>query len=67
VSSILHFLAVDAGRGTCIVDSGAHFVAALHVDVFDVEGVDVAGEKTEERKEQVDEEVGAAACYEEDA
>lgn len=44
MSTALHLLAVHARRRTRIVDARAHFVAALDVDVFDVEGVDVPGE-----------------------
>ena len=37
------------------------------VDVFDIEGVDVTGHDAEERQADVDEEIGAAACYAIDA
>jgi hypothetical protein len=45
-SHIVDALAVDAWCGARIVDICAGFIAALEVDVFDVEGVDVAGEVT---------------------
>ena len=44
MTTILHFLAVDTRRRTRFVDAGAYLVASLNVYVFDVEGVDVAGE-----------------------
>lgn len=54
MSTILHLLAVHAGSGSRIVDAGAHLVAPLHVYVFNVEGVDVAGEVAQYRKQDVD-------------
>ena len=44
MSATLHLLTIHTGCWARIVDACAHFVAALDVDVFDVEGVDVAGE-----------------------
>jgi len=41
-------------------------VAAPHVDVFDVEGVDMARDKGQHREADVNEEVGAAAGDEKD-
>jgi hypothetical protein len=66
VSSILYFLTVHTRCRTRIVDASAYLIAALDVHVFDVEGVDVAGEITQKREEEVDEEVGAASRYEKD-
>jgi hypothetical protein len=66
VSSILYFLTVHTRCRTRIVDASAYLIAALDVHVFDVEGVDVAGEITQKREEEVDEEVGTASRYEED-
>ena len=44
LSAILHLLAVHARRKTAVVRAGPDLVAPLVVHVFDVEGVDVAGE-----------------------
>jgi hypothetical protein len=44
LATVLDFLAVHARSRGGIVDASADLVAALVVDVFDVEGVDVAGE-----------------------
>lgn len=41
---MLHLLAVDTGGMAAIVRASADLIAALVVDVFNVEGVDVAGE-----------------------
>jgi hypothetical protein len=65
--SILHFLTVHARRRTRIVYPRTHLVSTLYVHILDVKGVDVAGEVAEEREEDVDEQVGAAAGDEEDA
>ena len=43
---MLHLLAVDTGGMAAIVRASADLIAALVVDVFNVEGVDVAGEVT---------------------
>lgn len=67
MSSILHFLTVNTRRRARIVDTSAYLVASLYVHIFDVESVDVAGEVAQDREEQVDKEVGAASCYEEDS
>ena len=56
--AVLHLLAVDAGSGRAD-DALARLVAALVVDVLDVEGVDVPGEVPEHRQQDVDEQVGA--------
>ena len=60
---ILHLLAIHTRRRACIVDASAYLVAPLHVHIFDVEGVDVAGEVAEDGEGDIDEEVGAATCY----
>ena len=46
LSAILHLLAVHTRCKAAVVGAGADLVAALVEDVFDVEGVDVAGEVT---------------------
>ena len=43
-STILHAVAVDTRCRPAVIDAGACFVTALVVDVFNVEGMDVAGE-----------------------
>lgn len=43
-SAVLHFVAEDAGRAARADDAGAGLVAPLVVDVFKVEGVEMAGE-----------------------
>lgn len=43
---MLHLLAVNAWRVAAVVNASTDLVASLVVDVFDVEGVDVAGEVT---------------------
>ena len=40
---MLHLLAVNTGSVAAIVCTSADLVAALVVDVFDVEGMDVTG------------------------
>jgi hypothetical protein len=67
MATVLHFLAVHAGRRTRIVDASAYLVASLDVHIFDVESVDVAREVAQDREEQINEEVGAASCYKEDS
>lgn len=61
VASILHPLAVYARCGTRVVNPSAHLVAALNVHVFNVEGVDVAWEVAQDREQDVDEKIRAAA------
>jgi hypothetical protein len=41
---MLHLRAIDTGSMAAIVRTSADLVAALVVDIFDVEGMDVAGE-----------------------
>jgi hypothetical protein len=40
---MLHLLAINTGSMAAIVRTSADLVAALVVDVFDVEGMDVPG------------------------
>lgn len=61
-ASSLDAAAVDAWGAAGVVDACAGFVTAFVVDVFEVEGVDVAGEVAETCEEDVDEEIDAAAC-----
>lgn len=44
LTAVLDFLAVDARGETAVVGAGADLVAPLVKHVFDIEGVDVAGE-----------------------
>jgi len=53
--------AEDAGRAARVAR-----LAVLVLDVHQVEGVDVAGEVTQTGQQDVDEEVGAAACHDRD-
>ena len=65
--AILHLLAVHARRGAGRDYAGPGVLTALEVDVFEVEGVYVTGEVAKDGESDIDEEVGAAACDEEDA
>lgn len=65
--SILHLLTIHARRRLSIIDARPYLIPPLDVHVLEVKGVDVAGEVTEEREQDVDEEVDAAAGDEEDA
>ena len=47
---ILYLLAVHPGRRLRVINAGLDLVAPLHVHVFNVEGVDVAGEVAEQRE-----------------
>lgn len=67
MSTILYLLAIHTSCRTRIVDPRAHLIASLEVHVLDVKGVDVAWEIAQDREEDVDEKVDAAASYEEDA
>jgi hypothetical protein len=42
-TAMLHLLAINTGSMAAIVRTSADLVAALVVDVFDVEGMDVPG------------------------
>lgn len=59
--AIQHLLAVNTRRGLRVVDARADLIAPLDVHVFDVEGVDVAWEIAQDRQQDVDQEIGAAA------
>lgn len=63
----LYTIRVHAGRSLAgqLAMSGA--IAAVKVDIFDVEGVDVARNISEEGQRDVDEQVGAAAGHHEHA
>ena len=50
LTTILHLLTVHARCRTRIVDASAYLVTSLDVYVFDVEGVNVAREETQNRK-----------------
>ena len=64
----LNLVAVNAA-GTSVrhgIYACACQVAAVEVLVLEVEGVDMAGEVAENGQEEVDEEIGTAACNEKD-
>jgi len=66
-SYVINAITVHTRCGTRVVDSSACFVAALVVDVFDVEGVDVAGEITKNCEQNVNEEICSASSDEENS
>jgi len=59
---MLNVLAVDAWSALGGQAAHAALIATLKVNVFEVEGVDVAREVAEDGQANVDEEVGATAC-----
>lgn len=63
VSAVLDFLAVHARRKTAVVRAGADLVTSLVVHVFDIEGVDVAGEIAEIGLAAVEERMGVEDMY----
>lgn len=63
----LHAITINARSRFRTEYACARLVASLVVHVFDVESVDVTREVAQYGQEDVDEEVGAAACDEEDA
>jgi hypothetical protein len=65
--TIIHAIAENTWGRSGSIDASLCLILALVVDVFDVEGMDMAGEETEDCEADVDEEVGAAAGNEEDA
>lgn len=67
VTTALHTIRVDARRHLPGQLTMASPVAAVKVDILDVEGMDVARDVTEQRQCDVDKQVGATAGHEEDA
>jgi len=68
LAPINHILAIHPSRRPPTINpASGNLIPSLVVHVFEVEGVDVAGEVAEAGEEDVDEDVGAAAGYEEDA
>jgi hypothetical protein len=67
LSTRLHIIAKHARRRSVVVEALGSLLLLVVVDVDDVKGVDVAGEVAEDGQGNVDEEVGAAACYDVDA
>jgi len=53
-------------RCVCRSDARAALITALEVDVFDIEGVNVAWEVAKNCETDVDAQVGSASCYKED-
>jgi len=67
VATSLHVVAVHAGGSRRRDTPLSRLLAAVIVDILDVEGMEVARDVTEYREADVDEEVGAAPGHEEDA
>jgi hypothetical protein len=63
LSTRLHIIAKHSRRRSVVVEALGSLLLLVVVDVDDVKGVDVAGEVAEDGQGDVDEEVGAAACY----
>ncbi len=54
-------------RWLTAVDTHSSLILAFEVDIFEVEGVKMARKKAEETEDNVDEQVGTAAGYDEHA
>ena len=67
VSTILDLLTVDTRRVLGGQLSVSGLFASVKVHVFEVEGMDVAGEIAQQGQAEVDQEIGAAASDHEDA
>lgn len=67
MATALHTIRVDARRHLSGQLTMASPVATVKVDILEVEGMNVAGDITEQRQCDVDKQVGAAAGHEEDA
>lgn len=61
MATTLHTVRVHTGSRLISQATNARASAAVKVNVFDVEGVDVAGQISEDRETDVDKEVCAAA------
>lgn len=66
-STIVDSVAENTWSGSGFDNSCSCLLLALVVDVFHVEGVDVAWEISEDCQADVDEKVGAATSHEEDS
>lgn len=66
-STILNSLTIDARRSLTRQLTHSRFLSAIEIDIFDVEGVDMAWQVTEDGETDVNEEVGAAAGDHKDA
>lgn len=66
-SSILNVIGVNTGRMIGCELAKSALLPPVEVNIFDIEGVDVAWNVAEEREADIDKEVGATACYHEDA
>lgn len=60
-STVLHPIRIDGRCRAAGELSMPRSVSSVEVHVFDIEGVDVAGEITQERETDVDEEIKSAA------
>ena len=63
MSSVLNPVTVDTRCGLARQLAMSCSLAAIEIDVFKVEGVDVAGDVAEQREANVHAEVSAAACH----
>jgi len=67
LSSSLNIVAVNARRRSAIVEALRSLFLLVVINVNHVESMHVAGQHAEDGEADVDEEVGAAACDDEDA
>jgi hypothetical protein len=58
----LYLGAINAGSRPVVVEAASSVVATFVVDVDDVKGVDVAREVSQDRKQNIDEEITTATC-----
>jgi len=65
--SMLNVIGVNTRRRIGCELAKSALLTAVEVNIFDVEGVDVTWNVAEDCEADIDEEVGAAACYHEDA
>jgi len=59
----LHIIAKHSRRRSVVIEALGSLLLLVVVDVDDVKSVDVAGEVAEDGEGDIDEEVGAATCY----
>ena len=63
MSPVLYSVGVDAGRMLSCQLSMTCALAAIKIDVFEVEGVDMTRDITEKRKADIYTEIGSAASH----
>jgi len=61
----LHLIGEHERRWLTAGDTHSSLILAFKVDVFEVEGVEMARKKAEEAEDNVDDQVGAATGYDE--